>query len=276
MLFVTRNVRSVSGASPFGLHAVTSLIVLSLLGGMHGLATAQEAETANDHLERGNAWYDLKSYDNAINEFTRAVELDPQMIKAYQMRGLIWMDKEDYDKAIADGGMAIAIDPRCKEAFALRGLAFFKKGEFDLTIADMSKVMEIDPTYALVYQGRGRVWVRKHEYGKAIADYDEAIRLAPQQPVPCNELAWLLATCSDANFRDGKRAFELAARGCQLTAWKHADNLDTLAAAYAECGDFEKAVEWQEKAIQLAAGTERNHGYEDRLQLYRNKKPCRE
>src|SRR5262249_19208480 len=61
-------------------------------------------------------------------------------------------------------------------------------------------------------------------------------------------LAWLWATGPDG-VRDGKRAVEAATRACELTDWKENEFLDTLAAAYAEVGDFDKAVEYQKKAV---------------------------
>ena len=60
-------------------------------------------------------------------------------------------------------------------------------------------------------------------------------------------LAWLLATCPDARHRDGKKAVEFAARHCLFVTGGTPNHLNTLAAAYAEGGDFAKAVEWQEK-----------------------------
>ena len=92
-----------------------------------------------------------------------------------------------------------------------------------------------------------------------------------------NERAWLLATCPEAAHRDGKRAVESATRACELTKWKHAGYVDTLAASYAETGDFDKAVHWQRKAVELLPkDSDERSGMEDRLKLYRNRTPYRD
>ena len=118
------------------------------------------------------------------------------------------------------------------------------------------------------------MWAQKNEYGKAIRDCDEAIRLDSKSRA-WNNKAWLLATCPDEKFRDGKQAIEVATKACELTAWENYVQLDTLAAAHAEAGDFEQAVKWQEKVVSLLPPAERADS-ESRLKLYREGKPYRE
>ncbi len=91
-----------------------------------------------------------------------------------------------------------------------------------------------------------------------------------------NTIAWQRATSEDENYRDGELAVEAATRACELTGWGRDSMLDTLAAAYAETGDFEAAVKWQLNAIQLLQDESEKDDYESRLKLYQQKKPYRQ
>ncbi|HEX3869765.1 MAG TPA: hypothetical protein VHV77_04985, partial [Pirellulales bacterium] len=105
------------------------------------------------------------------------------------------------------------------------------------------------------------------KYDEALAAVDDALRLHSDDAQLHNERAWLLATCPDDEFRDGREALASATRACELTKWKAWGFLDTLAAAQAECGEFDSAVETQQKAIDLAPDHERAD-LKSRLDLY--------
>ena len=125
--------------------------------------------------------------------------------------------------------------------------------------------------------GQARYWTERGEYGPARAASEEAMELDPTDESPLNELAWLLATCPDAKVRDGKTAVELATRACEITGRTDAACLDTLAAAYAEIGDFQGAVRVQTEAItKLSPGDPELAGFRARLRLYETGKPYRE
>jgi Tfp pilus assembly protein PilF len=180
-------------------------------------------------------------FDRAIDYFTSEIRANPSSV-SYVRRGVIWMSKKEYDLAMADYNEAIRLDPRNETA----------------------------------YLDRGVVWEIKKEYGKAIADYNEAIRLDPNNAMAYNNRAWLQATCPDAKYRDGRRAFNDASHAYRLTVGKHAHKIGTLAAAYAECGDFDAAIMWQQKSQRMyTADADRKEGLV-RLELYRAKKPYRQ
>ena len=156
-----------------------------------------------------------------------------------------------------------------------RGSVWDAKGEYDIALADYNEAIRLDPNLAVAYYDRGNVWFDMQEYDKALADYNEAIRLDPQDTSAHNGRAWVWATSPEEKYRDGKRAVESATRGCELSGWKEANHLGTLAAAYAEVGDFAKAVEWQTKAIELLKDEKGKDDYRARLKLYQEKKPYR-
>jgi tetratricopeptide (TPR) repeat protein len=113
---------------------------------------------------------------------------------------------------------------------------------------------------------------------KLVAFYERRLRNSPNRSRARNGLAWLLATCPDDDIRDGAKAVEHATKACELTNWENAAFVDTLAAAYAESGDFDSAVKQQRKAIELLS--EEDEGpradMEERLKLYQSGKPYRQ
>jgi serine/threonine-protein kinase len=107
-----------------------------------------------------------------------------------------------------------------------------------------------------------------------MSDFRSVVRLAPNEPAGYRELAWLWATCPEAEFRHGERALQYATRACEQTEWQDADSLDALACAHAECGHFDEASEWAEKALALAA-VSHPELLREHLAAFRAKQPVR-
>jgi len=123
---------------------------------------------------------------------------------------------------------------------------------------------------ALTYMGRGE---------EAVFHLNEALRLKPNSPEVLNNLAWLLATSPETNIRDGRRAVELSERACELTEFKQTMFVGTLAAAYAEAGQFDEAIRTAQKACALASASgEQNllKRNQELLELYRMYLPYHE
>ena len=158
----------------------------------------------------------------------------------------------------------------------MRGDAWADKKDYEKAIADFSRVIQIDPKNSWAYASRGLAEAERKQYDNAVADLDQALKIDPDNPDALNGRAWFRATCPDAKYRNGGQALAAAMRACEVTGHKEAGLLDTLAAAYAECGDFASALKWEKKAIELETDATEKGEYGERVKLYQEKKPFRE
>jgi Flp pilus assembly protein TadD len=84
-----------------------------------------------------------------------------------------------------------------------------------------------------------------------------------------------MATCREVGYRDGDAAIKNATKACELSRWENPNHLDTLAAACAEVGRFDRAQEYQQKALKLAREKDTAE-FQKRLRLYQDGRPYRE
>jgi tetratricopeptide (TPR) repeat protein len=231
--------------------------------------------TSSAYFNRGLSRHEKGELDSAIGDYNEAIRLDRKNAHAYSNRGVAWHQKKDVDKAIADFDEAIRLDPKQSEIYNNRGNALLGKKEYDKAIADLNEAIGINPQYAAAYCNRGKAWREKGEFDRAVADYEESIRLDPKNAIARNASAWLYATSADARIRNGQKAVEHATHACELTDWKNEIYLDTLAAAYAEAGDFDGAAKWEAKALDTVPEKKRAD-YQSRLDLYKAHKPYRD
>ena len=134
----------------------------------------------------------------------------------------------------------------------------------------------MNPKYAKAYHNRGLAYLSKAEYDQAVRDFAKAIELNPDSVRAYNSLAWILATCPESQIRDGAEAVRLAERACGLGNNRVPALLDTLAAAYAETGQYDQAIKTAEGAVQLAKAAKDEELTEKilrRIELYKGRQP---
>ncbi len=125
-------------------------------------------------------------YQKAIENFSRAIELDPGFADAYKRRadaysGLAEEEAEfaHYDQALADYTQSIALNPDDASAYSGRGYAYYHQDDFDRAIADFGKAIALNSNDVSAYFGRGDAYFQQGEYNLAIADYTRVIALNP-------------------------------------------------------------------------------------------------
>lgn len=215
-------------------------------------------------------------YEKSIRDSTEAIRLNPNDADFYNNRGLSYQSIGKLDKALADYNKAIHLAPKQLENYCARADILENIGQLDKASADYDQVTRLNPRNAPGYVFRGYAHFAKGNYKAAALDFEQAVRFSPRDYDALVSLAWFQATCPEDSLRNGKEALEQALRACELSQWKHSNGVDTLAAAYAEVGDFDRAVKYQTQAINMkGVYALRRKEMQERLELYRQRQPYR-
>jgi tetratricopeptide (TPR) repeat protein len=184
--------------------------------------------------------------------------------------------KGDLDGAIRYYDVAVKLDPTMYVAIYWRGDLYTRQHKWERAITDFSSALVACPSFILAAIGRADANGHLGRYDRALAELNQVIsvRLRPHANALAHSTrAWLYATCPDPAFRNGKQAVEDANLACRSDSWDSWDYIDTLAAAYAEAGDYENAVKFEEKAIRKARDAKVVEDAQKRLALYRQHRP---
>lgn len=238
-----------------------------------------DPNNAEAYADRAFVWTFKRDSDRALADFGSSLRIDPSLVRAYDGRAAIWAMRGEYDKAFADLEQSIRLKPDRAHTYEVRGMLRLASCQTEKAMADLDEALRLDPdgpTGAHTYAIRGRLQEGKKHFEEAVADFNEAIRIDPRCEHAHGHLAWLLATCPDARFRNGPLAVRHAETSCRLTNWKNVMNFQALAAAHAECGDFHSAIVWQHQSIELTSADQRDERDKEILALYESGKPYRQ
>jgi tetratricopeptide (TPR) repeat protein len=293
------------------------------IGDLNALIDQKQAVTLEQKMRyllvRGGLYSDQEKYQEALADYDAVLKENPNALPALERRGATLAAKGDYAESIKEfkkiqrrmGGPNPALmrqiamlhnandEPSKSVEIYDELLEMLAEDNFKEQSEDIQREVEIERQ--ATWRSRGDAYLSLGKHKEAIEDYSrvleiqEKIQEAAKQDEGAesveddhtlNNLAWVLATSTIDELRDGKRAVELATRAAEATEFKEAFILSTLASAYAEIGDFDSALKWVDKAIEINAKeraekeNERNLEQKDSLQKekehYQRKEAFRE
>jgi tetratricopeptide (TPR) repeat protein len=223
---------------------------------------------ARIHQQAGDA-------EKALSAVDEALQLQPGLIEGLQLRAMLSAGAGKFDQAIDDLEQLKKAAPDNSELLLQLGMFYAADKKPQKAVDTYADVLANDAKSWLAYRGRADAYLSIGKQAEAIADYEAALKLQPDDTGILNNLAWVLATSPDEKLRDGKRAIELATQASKISQYKQAHILSTLAAGYAESGDFENAIHWSEKAVELGREPIKQQLRKE-LESYQTHKPWRE
>jgi len=242
-------------------------------------ALALEPDYADAHLNLGVELWKLGRKAAAADHFQRALAARTNYPGAHFWLATVAREAGDAVSEEKHLRQFLTAEPDHASARTKLAVALASRQQTDAALQEVREAIRRQPAYAPAQYCLGVLLEQAGRPAEAIAAYDAALRIQSDYPEVLNNLAWLLAANADAKLRDGTRAVKLAHRACERTEFKVPVFIGTLAAAYAEAGQFPEAATVAEQAAKAAeaAGDQelaaRNRKF---MEWYRTRKTWRE
>lgn len=191
-------------------------------------------------------------YDEAIQLLQASIKLVPNHPATHLYLGESYLDTGKIPEAIESLSTAVQLRPGAAVAHRKLGVALLRAGRVDDAFGQFTAATQLEPNDAKSHCQLGLICSQRKDISGAIAHYQATLAVQPNNTEALNNLAWIYAANENAAFRNGALAVELAGRACALTQNREPMLLGTLAAAYAEAGQFDNAVNTAIQARDLA------------------------
>jgi tetratricopeptide (TPR) repeat protein len=141
--------------------------------------------------------------------------------------------------------------------YLTRGRAYIEVGKIDRAIADFDEAIRVDADRQRAYVNRGEAYDKAGKYDRALSDFQKALELAPKSADAYKGMARVFSTAKSPEFRDARKAVEYGEKGVSIAEETMSlgpalgNFCHTLATAYAEAGDYDKALSLETKAYTI-------------------------
>jgi hypothetical protein len=223
--------------------------------------------------QRNIVWSD----DNIL--WRDCIKKSPDQPRQHYNLGAVLARNGNLDEAIKHYRTAIKLKPDYSAVYYNLGNAYARKGDAEAAIYNYRKVLQFDPGSYKSYYNIAKILFNQGKISEAIHNYQKALAINNETPQTLYNLSWIYATSEQKKYRNGIKAIKLAEKLCLLTGHRQPLALDALAAAYAENGNFNKAIETADMALRLAMHLypkELILGLKKRLKLYQLGQPYRQ
>jgi tetratricopeptide (TPR) repeat protein len=231
-----------------------------------------DPRTAADHRRRGALFTRTRNHEQALADYIRAIELEPDHAETYSARARVYLRMDKVEKALADCERALQLDARLVSAYCQRAAALGQKGEARRALDDCAKALRLDPDCAVAHAIRARLFRLRDEADKALAECDEAIRLDPQLPEAYAERAMVYNGKGDPDraIIDWTRVIEFdpllaMAHRQRGDAYRASNQLKPAVADYTQALELDEgdAVAWYHRGLTWSRGDEHERAIAD-------------
>ena len=231
------------------------------------------------HYNLGTALLQNGELNEAIDHFQRELQIEPDLADAHFNLGNAFLMQGRVDEAIGEYKKVLQVQPRKLTAYLNLSSALLREGQWDEAVASSEKALELEPANPDAHNNLALALAKKGRTREAIFHWQKALEIQPDKVGSQVSLARVLATSPDDSIRDGVRAVNLAEQAFKLSGGRSPAILQTLAAAYAETGQFARAVETVRRALELTTAqgnTPLAEALQKEIALYQAGSPYRE
>lgn len=150
-----------------------SFLSLTLI--LFATVTASYSQSAKKYFKAGEDFYAVNKFDDAINQFTKALELDPDYDKAYVQRAICYERLDDFTTAAKDYERALVFLDNDEEIYFMAGRAYYKSGQMGAALSKLNTALQMKSNLLEAYQTRIQVLIALERYDEALEDCEKAL-----------------------------------------------------------------------------------------------------